>query len=128
MMHTMAGYKMTLALGLLAAAATSTVEAAVGLDWHQMIRDFGILTVLVFFFTWASWKREERISTRVTTLEQFVSTELMTCVKTSTEALKDNTNALNNLKEMLHEKPCLADDNTQVKRLEAVADRLERNV
>ena len=90
-------------------------------EWLILIRDVGILSVLVFFFTWTAWKREERISHRVKELEQFVQERLMQVANISTEALKDNTNALRELIGTLKTRPCLFEGDTVINRLESIA-------
>jgi hypothetical protein len=122
-------FKTTLAAGMFAAAAATGIEASGGTgmtDWMALVKDFGILATLVFFFTWANWKREERFTDRLAAMEDFQTTELLTCVKTSATALQDNTNALANLQEALYRKPCLASDENVMTRLERVVEKMDQ--
>ena len=114
-------YKTTLIGGWGLAAAS----AALNMDWHAVIRDFGVLATMVFFFTWASWKREERMSARVSKLEDFNQNELLEVVKTTTIAISDNTSALDNLRAVLTERPCPLSNSDVVERLERISAEIE---
>ena len=114
-------YKSTLLIGMGLAAASS----ALNMDWHAVIRDFGVLATMVFFFTWASWKREERMSTRVSSLEDFNQNELLEVVKTTAKALSDNTNALDKLRNVLGERPCPLSSSDVLHRLERLTGQIE---
>jgi len=53
----------------------------------EAIVTLGLTSALVVFFVWISWKREERLSARVTELEHQLTTTVV-------EALRDNTRAM----------------------------------
>jgi len=92
---------------------------------HDILRDFGFPVVLVIFFVWNSWKREERIAKRVTDLEVFVQDRLLLIVEKSTTAVVDNTAALHGLIEALRVRPCQYEDADVTSRLDAIRERLE---
>ena len=46
------------------------------MPWIDIAREIGVLAALAGFFTWQSWRREERLANRVTQLEQFIEEKL----------------------------------------------------
>lgn len=87
------------------------------MDWMLLFKEIGILAGLVVFFTFTSWKREERMASRVTALEQYVETSLISALQKATEALSKNSDILitngrilEALIARLNERPCMLND------------------
>lgn len=80
------------------------------MDWTSIIKEVGVIASIALFLVWCSWKREIRLSDRVTKLEMFVQEELIGIVRTSIDALRANTEALKNLTKALESRPCMYDE------------------
>lgn len=52
-----------------------------------LIKDLGLPVVLVLFFAWQAWKREERMGGRITTLETFINDRLSVIVDKSVDVM-----------------------------------------
>lgn len=64
------------------------------MDWANIFADVGVMAGIVIFFIWTAWKREERLSTRITRLEQFVEEQLIQVLDQANNHLKLNSTAL----------------------------------
>lgn len=116
-----------ISLGLVAVVSVFAVLGATPFaDWHSLVTDFGFPIALVMFFVWNSWKREERMGTRVTNLETFVQTELMDINKQAVQAISDNTAALNRLITTLDTRPCLCEAENVVEKLDILVSRVDK--
>lgn len=68
----------------------------------ESIATIGLTSSLVVFFVWISWKREERLSARVTELEHQLTTTIMMALADNTKAMHEICEALRDVKEQLH--------------------------
>lgn len=108
-----------------------TVLLAIGvineLDVVRLVRDFGLPVVLVLFFVWASWKREEHHNQRMEKIEQFVKETLLGMTDTTTRIIADNTVALKLLLEALKtNRYCPLQDGELLAKLTEINDRIDR--
>jgi len=114
-------------VNLIGAALVAALVAASPIpDWHTLITDFGFPIALVLFFVWNSWKREERISKGVTSLEEFVQTKLIEINERGVAAIADNTAALNRLIGALENRPCLCEGTEFVSKMTILIDRIDQ--
>jgi hypothetical protein len=87
------------------------------MPWIDIAREIGVLAALAGFFTWQSWRREERLANRVTDLEKFIEEKLLEVIEKSMVHIAENTNNLrtvsehmNVFMEKLGTRPCLYED------------------
>jgi hypothetical protein len=92
-------------------------QAAGPMPWIDIAREIGVLAALAGFFTWQSWRREERLANRVTQLEVFIETKLMEIIEKSMEHISENADVMRNCSvtmakfcERLSTRPCLYED------------------
>ena len=114
-----------LQLTALSAAMFLFASDASLLNWHSLVTDFGFPIALVLFFVWNSYTREQRISNRVTKLEDFIQDDLMDLNKQAIKAIADNTEALNRLVKVLETRPCLCDGPDLIAKVDTVLDRVQ---
>lgn len=62
---------------------------------------YGLLTATIAFFIWRDWKREEKLSARVTTLEDEFKNVLVPLVRDNTQALTQNTRTMQESKQVM---------------------------
>ena len=87
------------------------------MPWTDIAREIGVLASLAGFFTWQSWRREERLANRVTQLEEFIEIKLMEIIEKSMQHIADNTDTMRTCSETmarfcdrLSTRPCLYED------------------
>ena len=68
----------------------------------ESVATIGLTSALVVFFVWISWKREERLSARVTELEHQLTTTIIAALEANTKALADVGEALRDLRDEIH--------------------------
>ena len=92
-------------------------EVVTSMPWLAIAREIGVLAALAGFFTWQSWRREERMSGRVTHLENFIQEKLLTTIETSLTHMNENTDVLRSYSEnmakfmeKLSTRPCLYEE------------------
>ena len=59
--------------------------------WSEILRDFGPLIGIVLFFIWRDWKREDRLVSRVDSLEKYQQETLVSLVKENITVIAANT-------------------------------------
>jgi tRNA(Phe) wybutosine-synthesizing methylase Tyw3 len=67
----------------------------------EVLREFGIMVALVVFFTWQGWKRETRMSERISLLEEDYTSTLKELVANCTEVISANTAIMQRLEKQL---------------------------
>lgn len=67
------------------------------IEWLDLVQNVGLPITLVLFFVWTTHQREQRLETRISSLEEFQKTVLVDTVKANTESNRNNTTALNDL-------------------------------
>jgi len=67
----------------------------------ELAQQFGPLVALVIFFTWQGWKREQRLSDRITALETEYTAALKELVMDCKEVIHSNTEILRRLEERM---------------------------
>ena len=87
------------------------------MPWIDIAREIGVLAALAGFFTWQSWRREERMSGRVTHLENFIQEKLLKTIETSLIHIEQNTETMRTCSEnmaafinKLSTRPCLYEE------------------
>ena len=77
-------------------------------DLGWLIKNFGLLFIVVVFFVWRDYRREDKLTTRVEQLEKEQSEVLMPLVKESTkviainmEVIRQNTKVMERLENAL---------------------------
>lgn len=63
----------------------------------------GCLVLAVVFFIWRDWKREERLTKRITTLEDETRNVLLPLVKDCTAVIATNTKVMERLEKHLND-------------------------
>jgi hypothetical protein len=67
----------------------------------ELCKQYGPLFVAVIFFLWRDWKREDRLSKRINTLEDEQRHVILPLVKDCTSVITKNTTAMERLEKML---------------------------
>jgi hypothetical protein len=67
----------------------------------EVLREFGLMVALVVFFTWQGWKRETRMSERISLLEEDYTSTLKELVASCTEVIAANTAIMQRLERHL---------------------------
>ena len=87
------------------------------MPWIDIAREIGVLAALAGFFTWQSWRREERLANRVTQLEEFIEIKLLEVIENSLKHIAENTDTMRTCSqnmatfiEKLGNRPCLYED------------------
>lgn len=62
--------------------------------WSHLLSDYGPLIGVVLFFIWRDWKREDRLSERIRSLEDYQKETLAKLVSQSTVALTHNADCM----------------------------------
>lgn len=70
-------------------------------DWIELATKIGFFPALVVFFIWYARLREERLSQRITTLEDEHRNIIVKLVEQSTAALTENTVVMRRLEQYL---------------------------
>ncbi len=71
--------------------------------WEKIITEAGPLALVIIFFIYRDFKREEQLSAKLSEYEVFIRTHLMNNITQVVDALRHNTEAL----EALSLRPCL---------------------
>jgi len=74
---------------------------------------FGVPAMLIIFFIYRDWKREESLSARLSEIEDYQREKLETLITESNNIIKDNSNAMKELCIVLSERPCLSNGSVQ---------------
>ena len=109
---------------LLAQTAVST-----DIDWMGAIERLGLAVVLVVFFVYTSWQREQRMGKRIDQLErQAVSqnSKLAALTELVTEALKRDTEIVDDALKTLESRPCYAVTREQFEKWKADLAKLSQ--
>jgi hypothetical protein len=67
----------------------------------ELCKQYGPLFVAVIFFLWRDWKREDRLSRRINTLEDEQRKVILPLVKDCTSVITKNTTVMERLEKML---------------------------
>ncbi len=70
-------------------------------DTIALIKQYGPFFVAVIFFIWRDWKREDRLSKRINTLEDETRNVLLPLVKDCTSVISRNTFVMERLEKHL---------------------------
>lgn len=60
----------------------------------MLLREFGPVVGVILFFVWRDWKREDRLSSRIESLETYQRETLVDLLKKTTIALTHNAECL----------------------------------
>lgn len=58
------------------------------MNWIPLIKEMGPYLGIMFFFIWRDFRREERLEERITSLNNFIQTELMDLIDKTNKALE----------------------------------------
>jgi len=64
------------------------------LIWSHLLSQYGPLIGVVLFFIWRDWKREDKLSERITSLEDYQKETLSELVEKSTIALTHSADCM----------------------------------
>jgi hypothetical protein len=67
-----------------------------------LLQEFGLLVCLVLFFTWQGWKREQRLSARIDTLEKEYTEALKETIVATNRVISENTEMMRRLEKHLN--------------------------
>ena len=67
-----------------------------------LLQEFGLLVCLVLFFTWQGWKREQRLSARIDTLENEYTEALKNTISATNQVIAENTEMMRRLERHLN--------------------------
>jgi hypothetical protein len=73
-------------------------------DFLAVIQQYGPLTGAIVFFMWRDWKREDRLSKRIDTLENEQRKIILPLVEKSTSVIARNTSVMERLEAALERK------------------------
>jgi hypothetical protein len=73
----------------------------------KVLEKFGVPIGLVVFFVYRDWKREEKMTRRIQSLEDEIRHILVNAVVSSTKAITENSTVLTGLIKLLSKIPCL---------------------
>lgn len=59
------------------------------MDWLALFKEFGPYMGIIFFFIWRDTRREENLQAQLQEAHNFIVKELITLVKTTSEALHE---------------------------------------
>lgn len=62
--------------------------------WTNLLSEYGPLIGVVVFFIWRDWKREDKLSERITSLEEYQKGILADLVEKSTVALTHSADCM----------------------------------
>jgi hypothetical protein len=62
--------------------------------WSNLLSEYGPLIGVVLFFIWRDWKREDKLSERIRSLEEYQRETLAELVSQSTVALTHNADCM----------------------------------
>lgn len=62
--------------------------------WSSLLSQYGPLIGVVLFFIWRDWKREDKLSERITSLEDYQKETLADLVEKSTIALTHSADCM----------------------------------
>ena len=71
------------------------------MELAPLLQEYGVMVTLVVFFVWQSWKREQRLSNRIDTIEGEYTQTLRDLVKRSSDVIAANTEIMEHLKKHL---------------------------
>ena len=69
----------------------------------ELAKAYGPWVALCAYFVWQSWLRENRIAEQLYKTETFIRESMMSVIR-------DNTEAMRGLKDLLKSRPCLIND------------------
>lgn len=72
-------------------------------DAVELAKQFGPFCLAVIFFLWRDWKREDRLTSRINTLEDETRHVLLPLIQECTRVITENTEAFRNLTKYLDE-------------------------
>ena len=61
------------------------------MDYVELLKDFGPFIGVILFFIWRDWKREDQLQARVSKLEEYNQTTLVSLVKEAITVIAANT-------------------------------------
>lgn len=67
----------------------------------SLLQEFGLLVCLVLFFTWQGWKREQRLSARIDSLETEYTEALKNTIHATNRVIAENTEMMRRLERRL---------------------------
>jgi len=67
----------------------------------QLVLNVGVCGTIVLLNVWQSHKREDRLSSRIDTLEEFIKQELLSVISDQKSALERNTTAFEEFEDVL---------------------------
>lgn len=79
----------------------------------ESVKTAGPVVVLIVFFVWRDFKREQCMSQRAREVEDFIKEKLLTALQQTTEAVTKNTEILAATREalfVLNHLPCVSED------------------
>ena len=68
----------------------------------NVLQEFGLLVCLVLFFTWQGWKREQRLSARIDSLEKEYTEALKETISATNQVISENTEMMRRLEQHLN--------------------------
>lgn len=74
----------------------------------SLLKEFGLPVVLVLFFVWRDWKREQSMAAKIGVLETEMRDVLFSIVRDATVTMSKNSDVLTNLIRVLERVPCLS--------------------
>ena len=60
-------------------------------EYITLLKEFGPVLGIILFFIWRDWKREDRLVTRLESLEQFQRDKLISLIKETNDVVTTNT-------------------------------------
>jgi hypothetical protein len=114
--------------------AGQAIEQAAKTGWEAVVVVVILLSFLAAIAFLAKWfvnsfdkqltaavTREERLATRITALEDFIHTTLLTLIATTNKALSETTEAIGRLTQTLEDKPCLLSEDRRANLVSTIA-------
>ena len=71
------------------------------MELAPLVQEYGVMVALVLFFVWQSWKREQRLASRIDTIEGEYTATLKELVRRSNDVIAANTEIMEQLKKHL---------------------------
>lgn len=75
------------------------------IELSAVAKQFGPLAAAIIFFLWRDWRREDRLATRIETLESEQRKVILPLVKETSEIIARNTTVMERLEKLLELQP-----------------------